>query len=47
MPPELAVTIIIEETSHETRDLIEDTRQEMKVNIYHDQADSGDKFGVV
>ena len=47
---ELAVTMIIKETSHKTRDLIEDTSQEMKEqlkeNSYHDQADSGDNFGV-
>ena len=33
MPPELAATMIIEETSHETRDLIEDTSQEMKEQL--------------
>jgi hypothetical protein len=33
MPPELAATMIIEETRHETRDLIEDTSQEMKEQL--------------
>ena len=51
MPPELAVTMIIKERSHKTRDLIEDTSEEMKEqlkeNSYHDQVDSGDNFGVV